>query len=43
MTNRQTMLTGCDVTSGATDQKFHGSDWITVLSHGSDQFSDQQK
>lgn len=24
--------------SGATDEKSHGSDWITVLSHGLDQF-----
>lgn len=30
-------------TSGARDQNSHGSVRITLLSHGSDQFSDQQK
>lgn len=30
-------------TSGARDQNSHGSVGITLLSHGSDQFSDQQK
>lgn len=30
-------------TSGARDQISHGSVGITLLSHGSDQFSDQQK
>ena len=31
------------ISRGATDQNTHGSDRITVLSHGSDHFSDQQK
>lgn len=30
-------------TSGVRDQNSHGSVGITLLSHGSDQFSDQQK